>query len=87
MNTRVLDEVGRGTSVGTINNKPVTYKYIYYLLFFKTGAEITGMGDIVWYEYSVASKKLKLKREKDMLKIASIMVKEWEKAKKKKNKA
>lgn len=84
MNTRVLDEVGRGTSVGTVNNKSVTYKYIYYLLFFKAGAEIAGIGDISWFDYATAAKKLKLKREKDMLKIASGMVKEWEKNKKKK---
>jgi hypothetical protein len=84
MNTRVLDEVGRGTSVGTVNNKSVTYRYIYYLLLFKAGIEISGMGDISWHDYASASKKLKLKREKDMLKIASGMVKEWEKTKKKK---
>ncbi len=84
MNTRVLDEVGRGSSAGTVNNKSVTYKYIYYLLFFKAGAEIAGIGDISWFDYATAAKKLKLKREKDMLKIASNMVKEWEKNKKKK---
>lgn len=84
MNTRVLDEVGRGTSVGTANNKSVTYKYIYYLLIFKTGLEITGMGNISWFDYQTAAKKLKLKREKDMLKTASQMVKEREKDKKKK---
>ncbi len=84
MNTRVLDEVGRGTSVGTVNTRPVTYKYIYYLLFFKAGLEISGMGDISWFDYATAAKKLKLKREKDMLKVASNMVKEREKNKKKK---
>lgn len=84
MNTRVLDEVGRGTSVGTVNNKSVTYRYIYYLLLFKAGIEISGMGDIAWYDYATAAKKLKLKREKDILKIASGMVKEWEKTRKKK---
>lgn len=84
MNTRVLDEVGRGTSVGMVNNKPVTYKYIYYLLLFKAGIEISGIEGISWFDYPTASKKLKLKREKDMLKVASSMVKEWQKKKKKK---
>ena len=84
MNTRVLDEVGRATGSGTINNKIVTYKYLYYLMLFKAGAEILGMGDVSWFDYATASKKLKLKREKDMLKTASQMVKEWEKKKKKK---
>ena len=84
MNTRVLDEVGRGTSTGTINNKSVTYKYIYYLLLFKAGAEIMGMGEVNWFDYATASRKIKLKREKDMLKVASSMVKEWQKKRKKK---
>lgn len=84
MNTRVLDEVGRATGTGTVNNKSVNYKYLYYLLFFKTGAEISGMGDIHWLDYATASKKLELKREKDMLKTASNMVKEWQKKRKKK---
>lgn len=84
MNTRVLDEVGRGTSVGTVNTKSVTYKYIYYLLFFKAGAEISGIGDVSWFDYATAAKKLKLKREKDILKAGSTMVKEWTKKKKKK---
>lgn len=84
MNTKVLDEVGRGTSVGTVNNKSVTYKYIYYLLLFKAGIEIAGVGDVSWFDYGTAARKLKLKREKDMLKTASQMVKDWQKKKKKK---
>lgn len=84
MNARVLDEVGRGTGVGTINSKSISYKYIYYLMFYKTGAEIMGIGDHSWFDYSNAAKKLKLKREKDILKTANQMVKEWEKKRKKK---
>jgi len=84
MNTRVLDEIGRASSVATVNNKTISYKYIYYLMFFKAGAEITGMGDITWVDYLSASKKIKLKREKDILKTASVMAKEWYKKKKKK---
>ena len=84
MNTRVLDEVGRSTGIGTVNNKIVTFKYLYYLMLFKAGIEISGMGDISWFDYATASKKLKLKREKDMLKVASSMIKDWEKKKKKK---
>ena len=84
MNTRVLDEIGRASGAGTVNNKSVTYKYIYYLMLFKAGAEVMGVGDISWFDYQTASKKLKLKREKDILKTASEMVKEWEKKRKKK---
>lgn len=85
MNTRVLDEVGRATGTGTVNNKSVTYKYLYYLLLFKAGAEIMGMGEISWFDYATAAKKLKLKREKDILKTASQMAKDWLKKKKKKS--
>ena len=84
MNTRVLDEVGRNTGAGIVNNKSVTYKYIYYLLLYKAGAEIMGIGDTSWFDYQTASRKLKLKKEKDILKIASSMVKEWQKKRKKK---
>lgn len=84
MNTRVLDEVGRSTGTGTVNNKTVTYKYLYYLLLFKAGLEISGMGDISWFDYATAVKKIKLKREKEMLKTANQMIKDWEKKKKKK---
>lgn len=83
MNIRVLDEVGRASGAGTVNNRAVTQKYIYYLLLFKAGAEILGIGDISWFDYQTASKKIKLKREKDILKEANAMVKEWEKGKKK----
>lgn len=84
MNAKVLDEVGRNTGIGTVGNKSVSFKYIYYLIFYKAGAEIMGLGDISWFDYSQASKKLKLKREKDILKTANQMIKEWEKKKNKK---
>lgn len=84
MNTKVLDEVGRSSNAGLLSNKIVTFKYIYYLLHFKAGIEISGMGDISWYDYATAARKLKSKKEKTMLKTASSMIKEWEKKKKKK---
>lgn len=84
MATRVLDEVGRATGAGTLNNRSITYKYIYYLMLFKAGAEITGMGEISWFNKEQAIKKITLKREKDMIKTANTMIKEWEKKNKKK---
>ncbi len=84
MNARVLDEVGRATGSGTVNNKAISYKYLYYLMYFKAGAEITGMGEVSWFDKEQANKKLTLKREKDMLKTANSMIKEWEKKNKKK---
>lgn len=84
MNARVLDEVGRATGSGTINNRLITYKYLYYLMFFKAGAEIMGLGEVNWFDKEQAMKKISLKREKDMLKTANSMIKEWEKKNKKK---
>lgn len=84
MATRVLDEVGRATSVGTINNRSITYKYIYYLMLFKAGVEIAGLGEITWFNKEQAIKKLTLKREINMIKTANTMIKNWEKENKKK---
>jgi hypothetical protein len=84
MNTRVLDEVGRTTGTATVNARVVSHKYIYYLMYFKAGAEVMGLGDIAWFEKEQAMKKITLKREKDILKEASSMIKEWEKTHKKK---
>jgi len=84
MDARVLDEVGRTSGTGTVNNRSVIYKYIYYLMYYKSGAEVMGLGDISWFDYSTAARKVELKREKDILKEANSMIKAWEKANKKK---
>ena len=84
MSTRVLNEVGRAVGAGTVNNRSITYKYIYYLMLFKAGAEIAGLGEIAWFNKEQAVKKTTLKREKDMIKTANAMIKEWEKENKKK---
>lgn len=83
MNTRVLDEVGRLSVANTINNKVVTQKTIYYLLYFKAGAEIMGMGEINWFDYLNSVRKIKNKKELNLIKTANTMVKNWEKNKKK----
>lgn len=84
MNARVLDEVGRASGTTTINTRMVTQKFIYYLLYFKAGAEVMGLGEVAWFDKEQAMKKITLKREKDILKEANSMIKEWEKTHKKK---
>jgi len=80
MSARVLEEAGRATGNIVINGKPVSQKYYYYLMFQKAGAiEIIGLGEYKWMEYAKALQKLNLKREKDMLKGAKDVLKEWEK--------
>lgn len=84
MNARVLDEAGRASGTATVNTRTVTQKYIYYLLYFKAGAEVMGLGEVDWFDKEQSMKKLALKREKDILKEANVMIKEWEKKHKKK---
>lgn len=84
MNARVLDEVGRASGTTTINTRTVSQKFIYYLMYFKAGAEVMGLGEVSWFDKEQAMKKITLKREKDILKEANSMIKEWEKTHKKK---
>lgn len=84
MNARVIEEAGRATGTATINNKVVTQRYYYYLMFQKSGGEITGMGDVSWVDYPNAVRKLTLKRESEALKNGNVQLKEWEKTKRKK---
>ena len=82
MNARILEEAGRATGVATINGKSIPQKTYYYLLLHKAGGEILGFADFVWLEYGKALKKLELKREKDMVRSARVVLKKWEKEKK-----
>lgn len=84
MNARVLDEVGRATGTATVNTRTITQKFIYYLMYFKAGAEVMGLGEVAWFDKEQSMKKITLKREKDILKTANSMIKEWEKTHKKK---
>lgn len=84
MNARVLDEVGRASGTATVNTRTITQKFIYYLMYFKAGAEVMGLGEVAWFDKEQAMKKITLKREKDILKTANSMIKEWEKTHKKK---
>lgn len=77
---RVLEEAGRSSGNAVINGKSVSQKYYYYLMLQKGGpSEMIGFQEHKWFEFSDASKKISLKREKDMLKSAKEVLKEWEK--------
>ncbi len=84
MSARVLEEAGRSTGTATINNKVVNQRFYYYVMYYKAGAEVMGLGDVSWFDYARTVKKLTLKREIDALKNANVQIKEWEKTKKKK---
>jgi hypothetical protein len=80
MATRVLEEAGRATGTVVINGKAIPQKFYYYLMFQKGGpSELLGFDEIKWLEYADATKRLGQKREKEMLKGARDVLKEWEK--------
>jgi len=80
MTVRVLEEAGRTLGNTVLNGKSVSQKYYYYLMLQKGGvAELIGFFEYKWMEFSDAVKKVPLKREKDMFKLAKEVLKEWEK--------
>jgi 8-oxo-dGTP pyrophosphatase MutT (NUDIX family) len=80
MAVRVLEEAGRATGSTIINAKSIPQKFYYYLMLQKGGSsELIGFDEFKWVEFSEAIKKVDLKREKDMLKEAREVLKEWEK--------
>jgi hypothetical protein len=84
MNARILEEVGRNSGVVVVNGKAVAQKIFYYLMLLKSAGETFGFAKTQWFDYGKAIKAISLKREKDVLKNAESMVKEWEKEKKRK---
>jgi hypothetical protein len=75
-----LEEAGRATGATIINAKSIPQKFYYYLMLQKGGSsELIGFDEFKWVEFSDAIKKVDLKREKDMLKSAREVLKEWEK--------
>ena len=80
MAVRVLEEAGRATGSTIINAKSIPQKFYYYLMLQKGGSsELIGFDEFKWVEFSDAIKKVDLKREKEMLKDARGVLKEWEK--------
>jgi 8-oxo-dGTP pyrophosphatase MutT (NUDIX family) len=80
MTARVLEEAGRATGTTIINGKSIPQKYYYYILLQKGGSsELIGFAEFKWLEYAEAAKKVILKREKDMFKLAREVLKQWEK--------
>lgn len=84
MNARILEEVGRASTIVVVNDRPVTQKIFYYLMILKSAGEILGFGKHQWLDYKKAVKMVSLKREKDVVKNAESMIRQWEKEKKKK---
>lgn len=80
MATRVLEEAGRTVGSVVSNGKSISQKFFYYLMFQKGGSsDLIGFDQFKWLEHGDALKKLGTKKEKDILKDAKDVLKEWEK--------
>lgn len=82
MSTQVLEEAGRSSATTVVNGKSMPVKFYYYLLIQRSGGEMLGFARHEWLEFSDALKKISLKKEKDMLKSAKVVLRDWEKARK-----
>ncbi len=80
ISARVLEEAGRSSGTTVVNGKAIPQKHYYYLMMQKGGSsELIGFFAFKWMQYSDALKKLVLKKEKEVLKDAVGVLKEWEK--------
>jgi ADP-ribose pyrophosphatase YjhB (NUDIX family) len=80
MSARVLEEAGQATGSSVVNGKPIQQKYYYYLMLQKGGnSDLMGFDEVKWLEYPEAYKKIVQKKDKDALKSAKDVLKEWEK--------
>ena len=77
MNARVIEEAGRFNSAATVNDRVIPKRLLYYLMIQKSGGEIVGFKESSWFESAKAQKKLQQKRERDVLKEAKVLLKEW----------
>lgn len=82
---KVLEEVSRVNSIVAVNGKSMPQRLFYYLLIQKAEGEIIGFDKFEWLDTKGVSKKLSLKRERDVLRESEKMIKAWEKEAKKKN--
>lgn len=83
MNARILEEVGRASTVVAVNGKTVVQKTYYYLMILKSAGEVLGFAKHQWLDYRKALKAVPLKKEKEAIKNAEEMIRQWEKEKKK----
>jgi 8-oxo-dGTP pyrophosphatase MutT (NUDIX family) len=80
MTARVLEEAGRSTGTTILNGKTLPQKYYYYILLQRGGpSELIGFVAFKWLELGDAIKKVTLKREKEMFRLAREVLKQWEK--------
>jgi len=86
MDAKVIEEAGRRGSMATVDGKTVSKRVIYYSMVERSSGEAIGFTEQEWVEYAIAIRKLKSKRDRDMLKIAREQTNSWYKDKKRREK-
>lgn len=84
MNVKVLEEVGRSGGAALVAGNTIPQRTIYYLMICKDAKEVLAFVESDWLDYSKAVRKLKSKKDLNMLKGARDLLKELDKKKKKK---
>ncbi len=85
MSVRVLEEAGRVNTTAEVNGKSVPQRFYYYIMMQRSGGlDAVGFFKSKWTEYGDATKKVALKKEKEMLKSTKDYLREWEKTHNKK---
>lgn len=82
MNVKVLEEAGRSGGAALVGDQTIPQRTIYYLMYCKEAKEILAFVDSDWFDYAKAVKKLKNKKDINMLKSARDLLKEIDKKKK-----
>jgi 8-oxo-dGTP pyrophosphatase MutT (NUDIX family) len=79
----VFEEAGRAGGAATVNNEVVPVRYLYYLMSHEDpSGEPVGFLETAWLEYAQAVRKLRSKRERQMLKEARKVLRKLEREKK-----
>jgi hypothetical protein len=79
INAKVLEEVGRMGGSTLVGGSVVPRRYIFYLMAEKSSGEPLGFFKIAWQDYGKTLRMLSSKKEKEMLRAANKLLKEWRK--------
>ncbi len=82
MRAKVLEEVGRNSGSASVNGKIVPQRYLYYLMIQRGESEVLGFAETEWMDYTKAFKRLKSKKDQQMLIKARDLIKVLQKTKK-----
>jgi len=76
---KVLEEAGRFRKTTTVNGKTIKKIYLFYLMKMQASSESIGFVETNWVEHSTALKRIKDKKEKEILKNAKVELATWRK--------